>query len=66
MQRDDEEIIDKICEYAQEKEIKEILLEYMKRVILAKPDDPLKFLMQQIINNPHIPLKLQDVAEEEN
>lgn len=63
MQRDDEEIINQICDYAQEKQIKELLQEYLKRVILTKPEDPLKFLIQTIRENPHVPAG-QVISEE--
>jgi acyl-coenzyme A synthetase/AMP-(fatty) acid ligase len=49
---DDEEIIDKICDYAQQYQIKELLQEYLKRVIVNKPADPVAFLMQSIQENP--------------
>lgn len=49
---DDEEIIDKICDYAREYQIKELLQEYLKRVIVDKPADPVAYLIQSIQENP--------------
>lgn len=49
---DDVEIIDKICDYAKEYQIKELLQEYLKRVIVDKPADPVAYLIQSIQDNP--------------
>jgi hypothetical protein len=58
MQRiEDEEIIQGICEYAKKTELKTLMQEYLKRVILNKPDDPVKFLLQTIRDNPFTPPK---------
>lgn len=51
---DDEEIIEKICDYAREYQVKELLQEYLKRVIVDKPDDPVAYLIQSIQDNPVI------------
>lgn len=52
MQREDQQIIDNICDYAKEKQIKELLQEYLKRIITSKPSDPLQFLVNEIKENP--------------
>lgn len=51
---DDEEIIEKICDYAREYQVKELLQEYLKRVIVDKPDDPVAYLIQSIQENPAV------------
>ena len=51
---DDEEIINKICDYAREYQVKELLQEYLKRVIVDKPDDPIAYLIKTIQENPVI------------
>lgn len=51
---DDEEIISNICTYSNEHEVKEIMKEYLKRLILAKPDDPVAFLIESIENDPFV------------
>jgi hypothetical protein len=47
-----EEIINEICSYAEEHHIKELLGEYLKRIVLEKPQDPVKFLLKSIQENP--------------
>lgn len=49
---DDVEIIDKICDYATEYQIKALLQEYLKRVVVDKPADPVAYLIQSIQENP--------------
>ncbi len=51
---ENEQIIDEICNYAKEYQIKEMLQEYLKRIILAKPNDPVKFLIQTIQEKPYL------------
>lgn len=51
----DQEIIDKICNYSETKQIKPMLQEYIKRLIVEKPSDPIKFLIQTIEENPYEP-----------
>lgn len=51
---DDEEIIEKICDYAREYQVKELLQEYLKRVIVDKPADPVAYLIQSIQENPAV------------
>ena len=55
MFNDDEIIIDGICEYAKEKMVKELLQEYLKRIIVQKPADPLAFLLENIRDKPFNP-----------
>jgi hypothetical protein len=49
---DDEEIIDKICDYATKYQVKELLQEYLKRIVVDKPADPVAYLIQSIQENP--------------
>ena len=45
-------IIDDICDYCERKRIKDLLQEYMKRLVLEKPQDPIGFLIKTIDENP--------------
>ena len=47
-------IVNDICSYVDEYDIKDLLKEYLKRVVLAKPKDPLRFLIDSIQENPYI------------
>ena len=47
-----QKVIDDICTYCEEKKIKDVMKEYMKRIVLEKPDDPVKFLIKSIQENP--------------
>lgn len=49
----DEAIINSICSYAETKQIKPMLQEYLKRIIIEKPVDPLKFLLKTIEDDPY-------------
>lgn len=53
MNGENEEIIDGICNYAEKHHIKSLLQEYLRRIILAKPADPVNFLIKSITENPH-------------
>jgi hypothetical protein len=59
MTNDDDEIITDICDYVQQKQIKEYLGEYFQRIILNKPEDPIKYLLQSIREKPYVPSNLQ-------
>lgn len=48
------QIIDEICDYAERHQVKEMLEEYMRRLILEQPKEPLKFLMQEITERPFV------------
>jgi hypothetical protein len=52
---DKEEIINDICSYAENHQIKELLREYMRRVIINKPEDVKAFLIETIEKNPFVP-----------
>jgi hypothetical protein len=54
MSEQQEAIIDGICDYVDKYEIKEMLKEYLKRVVLEKPADPLAFLIQTIKEKPYV------------
>ncbi len=47
-----QETIDRICEYSQRKQVREVLQEYLKRLVLEKPEDPVGFLIKTIQENP--------------
>jgi len=49
---DDENIINDICDYAKTHRVKEILQEYLRRIIVEQPEDPLTFLIQTIRDSP--------------
>ena len=49
-----DEVIANICSYAERHSIKEMLQEYMKRVILHKPADVKAFLIETIERDPYI------------
>ena len=38
-----------------EKKVKELLQEYLKRIIVQKPEDPLAFLLENIKEKPFTP-----------
>lgn len=52
--KDEEVIADAICEYANKYEIKEMLQEYMKRLIVERPKEPIKYLIKSITESPYI------------
>jgi len=52
---EEDKIISEICNYAERHETKQMLQEYMRRLILEKPSEPLKFLIAQITENPYVP-----------
>jgi HEPN domain-containing protein len=47
-------IIENICTYAESHDIKGLLNEYMKRIILNKPDDVVAFLIETIEKHPYV------------
>ena len=55
MPEQDQEIIGEICDYAEQHNIKAMLQEYLKRIIVAKPDQPIHFLKETIKQNPFVP-----------
>jgi len=48
----DQAIVNNIVAYAEQKNIHGMLKEYMRRLIVNQPDDPLKFLIASITENP--------------
>lgn len=54
-QKEEDIIIDEICDYAEKNNIKELLQEYLKRIIVDKPNDPLRYLLTTIKENPYVP-----------
>eukprot|EP00981_Chlorochromonas_danica_P000872 scaffold211_cov168-Ochromonas_danica.AAC.13 len=60
VQTENEEIINGICDYAQQHHIKALLQEYLRRVVLNKPSDPVQFLLKTISENPFEMKKEED------
>jgi len=58
---DEEAIIGDICGYAEKYETRMMLEEYMRRLIVEQPKEPLKFLIKEITNNP-FPVPVQDAV----
>ena len=54
---EDQEIVDDICDYASNIHLKELLQEYLRRVVTHKPDDLLRFLVDTITEDPYTPPK---------
>jgi hypothetical protein len=46
--------------FAMKVQAKELLSEYLRRVVLEKPDDPIAFLVNEIKTNPHVPPPVED------
>ena len=40
--------------FADQTHVKEMLHEYLRRVLLSKPDDPISFLMEEIKKDPFV------------
>jgi nucleoside 2-deoxyribosyltransferase len=49
----EEEIIDGIATYTEKMETRKMLEEYMRRLIVEQPKEPLKFLIKEITTNPY-------------
>ena len=49
----DEEIMNNIVNYAEKYDVKGMLKEYMRRLVLKQPDNPLEFLMKSITDEPY-------------
>ncbi len=47
-----QDTIDRICEYSQRKQVRAVLQEYLKRLVLERPEDPVAFLVKSIQENP--------------
>lgn len=63
---DEEVIIGDICDYAERKETRKMLEEYMRRLIVEQPKEPLKFLIKEITSNPYpVPASADNGAEAE-
>ena len=50
--------------YAEKRQIKKLLHEYLSRVVSAKPDEPLAFLIESIRTDPYVPGPLPPHAAE--
>ena len=62
----DEAILNGIVNYADQKDIKGLLKEYMRRLIVEQPDDPIKFLISSITANPHVPPGVEFTSSDVN
>jgi hypothetical protein len=49
----EDQIIEEICGYAEKYEIREMLQDYMRRLILEQPKEPLKWLIKEISEKPY-------------
>lgn len=58
------EIIDEICDYAEKYEIRQMMQEYMRRLILEQPKEPLKWLIKEITDNPYTPKQTEEPVAE--
>ena len=47
-------VINDICEYSEEYQIKQMLQEYLKRIIVEKPANPVEFLIETIRSKPFV------------
>ena len=45
---------DEICDYATQNQVRDMLQEYMRRLIVEQPKEPLKFLIKEITENPFV------------
>ncbi len=55
MDKENQETIDHICTYAEQHKIKAILQEYLRRLVVDKPADPLSYLIKTVQENPFEP-----------
>lgn len=60
MDTENKEIIDGICSYAEQARIKEILAEYLRRLVVEKPADPLNFLLRSVREHPYDPTGVEE------
>jgi len=51
---EDEMIFEEVSDYYKEHHIREMFKDYLKKLMLHKPDDPIAFLMKQIKTEPYI------------
>ncbi len=49
--------------YAVKVQVKELLAEYLRRVLLEKPTDPVQFLIQQIKERPFLPQPPEEASD---
>lgn len=54
MNPDNEVIIHEICDYATNNQVRDMLQEYMRRLIVEQPKEPLKYLIKEITENPFV------------
>eukprot|EP01041_Mallomonas_annulata_P002798 gene2798-5508_t len=52
---DDEKILNEITEYCKEYQIRDMFKEYLKRLMVAQPTDPIAFLQKQVKTDPFVP-----------
>mmetsp|Transcript_21206 Transcript_21206/g.25071 ORF Transcript_21206/g.25071 Transcript_21206/m.25071 type:complete len:171 (-) Transcript_21206:292-804(-) len=48
-------LMEEMSIFAVKTQVKELLQEYLRRVLLEKPDDPIDFLINDITENPFVP-----------
>ena len=49
------ELMEHISIFCEQSKVKALLQEYMRRIILEQPEDPVSFLIDQIKDNPYSP-----------
>ena len=49
---DDEVIINDICDYAKKHKVKELLQEYLRRIIVDQPEDPVPYSPDLLLQKP--------------
>ena len=60
----EDKIIEEICGYAEKYKIREMMQDYMKRLVLEQPKEPLKWLIKEITDKPYPTPKVEEEAAE--
>ena len=56
-------LMEEMSIYALKAGVKELLEEYLKRVLVEKPKDPLQYLIEEIKNNPFVVSPQEEVVD---
>mmetsp|Transcript_12873 Transcript_12873/g.19292 ORF Transcript_12873/g.19292 Transcript_12873/m.19292 type:complete len:162 (-) Transcript_12873:39-524(-) len=56
-----EELMEHMSIFCEQSKVRALLQEYMRRIILERPDDPIGFLIEEIQKNPYQP-KPEEIA----
>eukprot|EP00616_Rhizochromulina_sp_CCMP1243_P017074 CAMPEP_0118994156 /NCGR_PEP_ID=MMETSP1173-20130426/56351_1 /TAXON_ID=1034831 /ORGANISM="Rhizochromulina marina cf, Strain CCMP1243" /LENGTH=175 /DNA_ID=CAMNT_0006945423 /DNA_START=36 /DNA_END=563 /DNA_ORIENTATION=+ len=57
-------LMEEMSIFADRFQVKEVLQEYLRRVLLAQPTDPIAFLINEIKTNPHTPAAISRPVDE--